>query len=311
MARKMKKFLLKTALYVILILAGIEGLYRAGFLAIVTDSTIFDRKMSWLQQRPQIKPKFFVIGSSTALYGIRSPQMARNLPYAYYNFGAPLLNVASSLMIVRSLVRDYQPKYVMIASNVGDFCRRPDSTYLYYADAFHLAKWQLPELFYFLDFHSIHQIVYRKLKVTWLDFDDWGGGLKKYDRSMIKQRIEDDPGAFLGQLTFDAQYQRLHYLALDSMCRWLREQHVKLIFVQCPIRAADLADADTLARVERHIRVCDSIVRANGGIFLNHCNAVAGSDSLFFDAVHLWPPGGDIFTDSLVRDLGAIAGKNE
>jgi hypothetical protein len=311
MARKMKKFLLKTALYLILIVAGFEGLYRAGYLAIVTDSTIFDRKMSWLQQRPQIKPKFFVIGSSTALYGIRSPQMARSLPVAYYNFGAPLLNVASSLMIVRSLVRDYRPKYVMIASNVGDFCRRPDSTYLYYANACHLAKWQLPELFYFLDYHSIHQLVYRKIKVNWLDFDDWGGGLKKYDRSMIKKRVEDDPGAFLGQLTFDPQYQQMHYRALDSMCRWLRAQQVKLIFVQCPIRAANLADPTLLSQVERHFRVCDSIVGASGGIFLNHYKAVAGNDSLFFDAVHLWPPGGDIFTDSLVRDLATIAVKNE
>lgn len=307
----MKKFLLKTALYVVLVAGVFEGLYRAGYLPIVTDSTIFDRKMSWLQQRPEIRPKFVVVGASTALYGIRSPQMARSLPLAYYNFGAPMLNVASSLAIVQSIVRDYHPEYVMIASNVGDFCRRPDSTYLYYADAGHFVKWQLPELFYFLDYHSIHQVVYRKLKVTWLEFDDWGGGIKKYDRTMIKKRLEDDPGAFLGQLTFDAQYQGMHYRALDSMCRWLGLQHVKMIFVQCPIRPANLADDSVLAKVKRHIQVCDSIVGANGGIFLNHCNAVAGSDSLFFDAVHLWPPGGDIFTDSLVRDLATITGKNE
>lgn len=302
----MKKFLLKTALYVILILAGFEGLYRMGFLPVVTDSTLFDRKMSWLQQHPMIQPKFVVVGSSTALYGIRSAQMVRNLPLTYYNVSAPLLNVASSWMIVRSVVRDYHPEYVMVGSNVGDFCRQTDSTYLYYTEASPFVKWDLPELFYFLDYHSIHQILYRKWKVTWLHSDTWGGGIKTYDRALIKKRLADDPGAYQGQLTFDAQYQHIHYRALDSMCRWLREQHVKLIFVQCPIRPGNLVDTTVREQVRRHFQICDSIVGANGGIFINHYNAVGSGDSLFFDAVHLWPQGGDIFTDSLVRDLEKI-----
>jgi hypothetical protein len=302
----MRKFLLKTALYVILVLAGFEGLYRTGFLPVVTDSTLFDRKMSWLQQRPTIQPKFIVVGSSTALYGIRSAQMVRTLPLTYYNISAPLLNVASSLMIVQSVVRDYHPKYVMVGSNLGDFCRQTDSTYLAYTEASRFVKWELPELFYCLDYHSIHQILYRKLKVNWLFFDAWGGGIKIYNRELMEMRLAENPGAYLGQLAFDQQHQKIHYQALDSMSRWLREQHVQMIFVQCPIRGSNLADTSVLAQVERHIEICDSIVEANGGIFLNHCNAVVGRDSLFFDPVHLWPPGGDIFTDSLVRDLGKI-----
>jgi len=302
----MRKFLLKTALYVILVLAGFEGLYRTGFFPVVTDSTLFDRKMAWLQQHPMIQPKFVVVGSSTALYGIRSAQMVRIIPLTYYNISAPLLNVASSLMIVQSIVRDYHPKYILVGSNLGDFCRPTDSTYLSYTNASPFVKWYLPELFYGLDYHSIHQILYRKWKVTWLFFDDWGGGVKVYNRALMEMRLAENPGAFLGQLVFDPQYQKIHYLALDSMSRWLREQHVKMIFVQCPIRSANLVDASVRAQVQRHIQICDSIVDASGGIFLNHCNAVGGSDSLFFDAVHLWPPGGDIFTDSLVRDLGKI-----
>jgi len=302
----MRKFLLKTALYVLLILAGFEGLYRAGFLPVVTDSTLFDRKMSWLQQHPMVQPKFVVVGSSTALYGIRSVQMVRNIPLTYYNISAPLLNVASSLMIVRSIVRDYHPKYLLVGSNLGDFCRPADSTYLSYTNASPLVKWDLPELFYFLDYHSIHQILYRKWKVTWLFFDNWGGGVKVYDRALMEMRLAENPGAYLGQLAFDPQYRKIHYEALDSMSRWLREQHVQLIFVQDPIRPGNLADAYLRVQVQRHIQICDSIVAASGGIFLNHCNAVSGKDSLFFDAVHLWPPGGDIFTDSLVRDLKKI-----
>jgi hypothetical protein len=307
----MKKFLLKTALYVILILAGFEGLFRMGFRPVITDSTIFDRKMSWLQQHPMIQPKFFVVGSSTGLYGIRSAQMARNLPLSYYNVSAPLLNVASSLSIVKSVVRDFHPEYVMVGSNLGDFGRKTDSTYRYYADAIPFVKRSLPELFYLLDYHSIHQIVYRRWKVTWLDFDPWGGGLKTYNRAAMQKRLEDDPGAFLGQLTFDTEYQKVHYQALDSMCRWLREQHVKMIFVQCPIRPGNLVDSVVRAKVQRHIQICDSIVGAGGGIFLNYYNAVRDGDSLFFDAVHLWPQGGDIFTDTLVRNLKNIVRQKE
>jgi hypothetical protein len=302
----MRKFLLKTAIYGILVLALFEGLYRMGFLPVVTDNTLFDWKMAWLQQRPKIQPKFIVVGSSAALYGIRTAPMVKNLPLSYYNISAPLLNLTSCWIIVKSMVRDYQPKYIMVGSNVGDFCRSTDSTYLDYADASPFVKRYLPELFYFLDFHSIHQIAYRKLKVNWLHFDPWGGGLKFYDETMIKKRVATDPGAFLGTLSFDTRFQQIHYQALDSMARWLQSQGVQLIFVQDPIRARDLASDSVRTKVERHFRLCDSIVGAHGGIFINHYNSVMDDDSLFYDAVHVWPRGGDIFTDSLVRDLKQI-----
>ena len=302
----MKKFIGKTALYGILLLAGFEGLYRAGFLPVVTDSTLFDRKISWLHRHPEVQPKFVVVGSSTALYGIRSAQMVRSLPMAYYNISSPLLNVASSVMVVRSIVREYHPKYILLGSNVGDFCRKEDSTYRDYADANPFVRRYAPELFYLLDYHSIHQIVYRKLKVTWLNFDPWGEGVKTYNQELMRRRLADDPDAFAGQVSFDTRFQNIHYAALDSIGRWLRGQNIKMIFVQCPIRATDLADDGIRAKVLRHFQQCDSIVEANGGIFLNHYRAVRDSDSLFFDAVHLWPAGGDIFTDSLVRDLKTI-----
>jgi hypothetical protein len=305
----MKKFLWKTALYGILVLAGFEGLYRAGFLPVVTDSTLFDRKMSWLHRHPAVQPQFVVVGSSTALYGVRSAPMVRDLPLDYYNISSPLLNVASSMMVVRAMVQEYHPKYILLASNVGDFCRTADSTYRYYTDASLIIRRYVPEMFYLLDYHSIHQIVYRKMKVTWLNFDPWGQGVKKYDPEMIRRRLADDPDAFAGNVTFDTRFQDIHYEALDSMGRWLRSQNVKMIFVQCPIRAGNLANDAIRARVLRHFQRCDSIVEANAGIFINHYEAVRDNDSLFFDAVHLWPPGGEIFTDSLVMDLGRIVGR--
>jgi hypothetical protein len=302
----MRKFLLKTSLYGILVLVGFEGLYRAGFFPVVTDSTLFDWKMSWLHRHPEVQPKFVVVGSSTALYGIRSAQMVRSLPLSYYNISSPLLNVASSMTVVRAMVREYQPKYILLGSNVGDFCRKEDSTYRYYADANPVVRRYVPELFYLLDYHSIHQIVYRKLKVTWLHFDPWGEGVKTYDQELMRRRLTDDPDAFAGQVSFDTRFQDIHYAALDSMGRWLGRQNIKLIFVQCPIRARDLSDDAIRMKVLRHFQRCDSIVEANGGVFLNHYQAVGDNDALFFDAVHLWPPGGDIFTDSLVTDLKKI-----
>lgn len=306
----MRKFLLKAALYGTLILAGYEALYQAGFLPIVTDSTLFDRKMAWLQQHPKVQPKLIVVGSSTALYGIRSPQMVEGTPMDYYNISSPLLNIASTWMIIRPIVRDFHPTYIVVASNVGDFCRKADSTYYNYEVAGDFVKWRVPELFYFLDFHSIHQIAYRKLEVTWLHFDQWGGGIKNYDMVMMRNRLKDNPDAFLGLVSFDTQFQNIHYQALDSMARWLHGQNVQLIFVQCPIRARDLAEPGTLAKVRQHFKTVDSIVGMNGGIFINDYKMVRDNDTLFFDAVHLWPPGGDIFTDSVVSDLKKIVEKN-
>ena len=65
------------------------------------------------------------------------------------------------------------------------------------------------------------------------------------------------------------------------MSRWLREQHVKMIFVRCPIRPGNLVDSSVRAKVWRHIQICDSIVGAGGGTFLNYYNG-SGTATRFF-----------------------------
>src|ERR1700760_847864 len=104
---QMKKFLLKTCLYALLILGVFEGLYRAGFLPVVTDSSYFDHKMAWLQAHPLKKAELVVVGSSVPLYGVDSRQMVE-LPLSYFNFCSWNVKITECWIIVRSLVADYR-----------------------------------------------------------------------------------------------------------------------------------------------------------------------------------------------------------
>lgn len=308
----MRKFLLKTVMYILLITGGYELLFRAGYLPIVTDSTYFDHKMAWIQRHPFKGADFAVVGSSVPLYGVESSQMVSHLPMSYYNFSSWNVKVTECRMIVESVVREYRPKYVLIGSSLGDFCRRTDSTYRNYTEATPFVRRQLPEVFYAVDYHSIHQIVYRHFKVNHVNFDPWGMGYWAFDKAALVGLPADNVGeATIANLPYDPEYISMHYRALDTMSRWLRDQRVQMIFVQFPILAKSMADSADRARVERHIRTCDSIISRNGGIFLNYCDSLKGPDTLFAGSIHLRPPGAKVFTGKLVRDLEKIIGKNE
>jgi hypothetical protein len=304
----MRRFLLKTALYVILVLGMFELLFRAGFRPIITDSVYFDLKMGWIQRHPLKNPELILIGSSVPLYGIESAQLVQQLPVSYFNFCSWRVRMADCRMVVKPLVRDYRPKYVMVGSGIGDFCNETDYTYLNYTTASPFIRHYLPELFYLLDFHSIHQIAYRKLKSRKVRFDQWGGGDWAFDRSPLNGPLAD-LGQVPEQLPFDPQNEHLHYQALDSMSRWLRDQQVKMIFVQFPVSSASMKVDSIRARVERHIRICQTMVEANGGVFLNYIDSLRGRDSLFAGPEHLIPDGAKLFTGILVRDLRKIIGQ--
>jgi hypothetical protein len=117
--------------------------------------------------------------------------------------------------------------------------------------------------------------------------------------------VPQDPMA----LPFDPQYQQVHYRALDSLSGWLRDQRVQLIYVQFPIPAKSMIVDTVRAKVMRHIQTCKAIVEKNGGVFLNYLDALPQRDSLFVGALHLAPPGADLFTGMLVSRLKKIIGK--
>ena len=237
----MRTFLKHTAFYGILVLAGFELLFQAGFVPVVTDSTYFDHKMAWVRQHPLPPPQLILVGSSVPLYGVQSGPIVRQLPLSFYNFCSWRMRIADCGIVVPALVQEYRPKYVVLGSNLGDFCGLPDSTYLNYTRISPAMRQRLPELWYFLDFHPIHQIVYRRLKSRTVRFDRYGGGDWAFDRSLSNGPLAD-LGVLPEPLPFDLQNQGIHYRALDSMSRWLRDRGVKLIFVQFPVNEGGGSD---------------------------------------------------------------------
>lgn len=306
----MRKFLEKTALYLILVAGGFELLYRAGFPPVVTDSTYFDYKMAWVRQHPLQQVKLILVGSSVPLYGVQSGPVVQQLPLSYFNFCSWRMRISECRSIVETLVRDYRPKYVVLGSNLGDFCGQTDDTYLNYTRMPSAIRQRFPELWYFMDFHSVHQIVYRRMKSRAVRIDQWGGGDWLFDRSLANGPLAD-LGEVPDKLPFDPENQGTHYRALDSMGRWLRDRQVRLIFVQFPVSDEGVPSVSVRRLVEQHIRTCQSIVRENGGIFLNYCDSLKGRDSLFAGPIHLKPPGAQALTGMLVRDLGKIIGGSQ
>lgn len=302
----MRRFILKTTLYLLLILGGFELLFRLGFWPCITDSFTYDHKMLWLQQHPLKRTDLIAVGSSVPLYGLSSEEIVGHLPLSYYNFSSWSVRMADCWTTIRPIVRDYRPKYVILGCNLGDFIAAPDSTYLNYIDASPLLRRHLPEGFYFTHFTSIHQIMYRWFNRKGVVFDRWGGML--LEGPVLKMHIADAPKDPL-QLPFDPRYQQVHYRALDEMSRWLRDQGIQLFFVQFPLPAKSMTNDSVHAKVNRHIETCRSIVEANGGIFLNYVNAFPYRDSLYVGALHLTPSGARVLTDLLVRDLQKVIGQ--
>jgi hypothetical protein len=304
----MRRFLLKTLFYVILILGGFELLYRLGYYPVVTDSSNFDYKMMWIGQHSLKKVELAAMGSSVPLYGIESTQIAEKLPLSYFNFSSWHIRMTECWMLVHTVVRDYRPKYILLGSNLGDFALPPDSTYLNYTRESSFVRRRLPELFYLLDFHSIHQMFYRRLRIREEAFDAWGGSKWVLDRRLLIG-FADNVIPQTMTLPFDQNQQR-NYRALDSMSRWLAGQRIKLIFAQFPIIPRSMAADSIRMKVLRHIQTCKSIVEANGGVFLNYSDSLEDSESLFTGSIHLLPKGARIFTGILVNDLERIVGQN-
>jgi hypothetical protein len=298
MENPINKFLLKILLFVLPVLVFFEVLFRLGFSPIVTDSTLFDIKMLTVQKRHIKDIKLLSMGSSINLYELDSKIMVQNFDIPYYNFASWSLQIADMKRLLTDLVKTNKPKYVIICSSFPDFILPPNNSYLGYINANNFIKHDLPELFYFKNYYSIHQIVWRKFHTYPLMLDDWGGA------SLSAKNINKDK--WDEHDIFPTKYTLANYGALDSLSAFLNKQNIKFIFVQVPIKKS-YTNTDTSKQIiQSHFDKCKSIVERQGGIYLNYYNTSIFTDSLFIDQYHLQDAGAVILTKEIVSDLKKI-----
>jgi hypothetical protein len=298
--KRVIKFIFKTLLFLLPVLLVFEVLFRLGYSPIITNSTLFDFKMIRLQKQHIKSVKVLSIGSSVSLYELNSGIIVQNLHVPYYNFASWGLQISDMRMLLNSFVKDYQPQYVIIGSSIGDFISPSNDTYLNYINTNTYIRSNLPEIFYFKNYNSIHQIIRRKQTAYPVNFDNWGGALLTIKAKDINRDKWNEHGIF------PTRYTPTQYRELDSLAAWLNAQHIKLIFAQAPIKASYANTPASKQILQQHFDQCRLIVEKHGGVYLNYYNPAIFTDSLFFDQYHLQAAGGVVFTQLLVTDLKKI-----
>lgn len=292
-----KKFCIKTLLFMLPVALLFEIMYRLGLYPIISNNSVFDRKVFEIATHPLKKVEFLAMGSSVANFELKSAIMVKNLNLTYYNFAAWSLQMTDDQPYLKELVTKYQPKYVLLGTTISDFTRESNPTLSAYFQTSRRLR-DFPRFFYFKNYNSITTILRRYKKGIKSDFDKQGGEPTNFpiDTTWVKYwQPYKDP--------FPTRYTEPNYQALKAMGAFLASRHIKFIFVQFPIAAEYNRDPRRFGHLTKHFSRCKAIVEEQGGTYLNYNNPRLYPNTLFFDRYHMIDAGGNQLTRQLVADL--------
>lgn len=275
-------------------------LFRLGFAPIVTNSDLFDAKMQHIKKLHIKQVNLMAIGSSITLYELKSDLVTQNLDTSYYNFASWGTQITDMKLMLAKFIPEHRPKYVIMCASLGEFMSPPNSTYSNYLNTPTFIRDHLPEFFYLKNYNSIHQIIWRKYFEYPINFDAWGGASLTVKPTDINRKMRD------AHDVFPTRYTQSNYNGLDSLAVWLKQQGIKFIFIQAPIKKSYANTDYYQQRINTHFDKCRSIIESRGGIYLNYYNTTIFTDSLFVDQYHLQNAGAIIFTKEIVADLKKV-----
>jgi hypothetical protein len=296
----LNRFLFRILIFILPLVAGFEILFRMGIYPVITNSVLFDYKMTLLQKKHLRDVRLMAVGSSSGLHALSSSVMVRNFGSSFYNFSSWGMQVSDLRSLIVDMVSQYRPEFVIFCSCPADFRKPPNDTYENYTSMPPFIRNNLPEMFYFKPFASVHRLFYRKWEQPQPHIDEWGGNPETHSKESIHQERWNINFLFPTQATPDA------YNALDTLSTWLHDRNIPLIFVEIPVNLGSHKTRENRRLLEQHIEKCQSIVTLRGGIFLNYCDPAVFSDSLFFDQTHLQAAGADLLTTKLAAQLKKI-----
>ncbi len=297
---QLNKFVIKTVLFALPVFILFEILFRLGFAPIVTNSDLFDAKMQHIKKLHIKQVNLMAIGSSITLYELKSDLVTQNLDTSYYNFASWGIQINDILLMLHKFIPGHQPKYVIMCASLGEFMSPPNSTYANYLNTPTFIRDNLPEFFYLKNYNSIHQIIWRKYFEYPINFDAWGGASLTVKPTDINREMRD------AHDEFPTRHTQSNYNGLDSLAVWLKQQGIKFIFIQAPIKKSYANTDYYQQRINTHFDKCRSIIESRGGIYLNYYNTTIFTDSLFVDQYHLQNAGAIIFTKEIVADLKKV-----
>jgi len=250
------------------------------------------------------KVDLMAIGSSAALFQLKSDAIVPAINLPYYNFSAWSLQMADTKLLLQHFVEKYHPSYVIVGSSIADFKRDRDSKFANYLNAGAFVQNHFQQFFYVKNDNSLYRIFYRKLWDYHHTFDNWGQEITdfKTDTTWIKYwKLADDP--------FPTRYTASNYEALAAMGAYLQGLRIKFIFIQFPV-AEEYAKTNIGGEaLKAHFSRCQALVEHYHGVYLSYQDTIIFSNIMFHDRYHLTNSGDDLISRKIATDLKNIIGK--
>lgn len=285
-----------------------------GFQPLITNSISFDAKLQNFAERKDKHADLLAIGSSMTLNNVDSQVITDSLTQSYYNLASWGLQMDDIKRMLQYYVPIIKPKAVLIASSTRDFEAMGNETVTNYLNAPEYLKTFKP-YFYYENFNPLLSIAARKKELkedyrmtddySSLIFDKNGGVLLNISPANIASG-----GRWNAKFPFPTKFTEHQYKVLDSLASYLNTQHVKLFFIQQPIRKAYQAYLNDPKILQHHFAVTEAIIKRNNGVYLNLIDMPEFADDKYFaDQHHLMAAGAAIATKKAVGVMKGYFGK--
>jgi hypothetical protein len=299
----MKFFLIKIILFVFILFIplGVFFYINKPFIAAKksSNSYSFNEKIKWLPLPKKLD--ILAVGSSMTLNNLSSQTLVdctENKSYLNLSsWGMSMKDIGDLFPICYEL---YNPQIIITVSNFQDF--RPSRIEFDLEDISQEMKGQSTifnkDLFldkYYLNRTLDNKINYLNRKVyTSLKYDEYGGvPLANKDFNIFKKRYDED-------FNFK-KLNPIEYKYLREFSKRMRDQKVKYIFVQSPVREKNRT-IEYKKNIETHLYNIETILINDGHIVLDY-SELKLTDEYFVDFAHLNQKGAEIITKLICKEI--------
>jgi hypothetical protein len=263
----------------------------------ITNSYSLNEKLHFLEKRKGLQADILAIGSSITLNNTHSGVIVKRLKTdSYLNTGAWGLRIPNIYSMTKSLLHEFNPKKVILTTNVVDFYPQEiniemDEVKAYLTEGSPV-KYQIRyfEANYFFRRLYTNMVNFNSRKIYMsLNFDKFGAVL------LQKKGFEINEKRWVKKILFEPITPE-SYLYLDSLSLLLAANDVELIYVQTPVREG-MINAEYSANIKKHIKKVHTILDKYPNSYVVDGTAEVWNDSLFVDSQHLNSKGAEVFSE--------------
>lgn len=240
------------------------------------------------------KSNTVAIGSSITLNDLSSEVVVKNLKdTSFLNISSWGLTIKDIYKLLKSYSMVHIPRTLIISSNMTDFYIDPKNfnyvevgnylkaknTFLFHVKNFNL-KYYISNSYngkkYRASKHMYESLMYDKYGSVLLESDHFSIDSSRWNRAFVKEPLQ------------------INYDYLDSISAFCKQEKIKLIFLQAPVRKSLFKHTDNTV-FNNHVRKVETILSKNGDAFVNS-TVVDWDDTLYVDAIHFNSYGAKLYT---------------